>query len=151
MLERGEIDILLATHSSDQVSGRIARYDALHWVAAPDYLDDPEQQLKLALFPNGCAVRQAGLSALEQIERPWRITCSSRSVELIERTVLNGSAVSVMEASILPETLRILDGQPGFPPLPEIAMSVHYHKAACGPHVGIFADYLVGKLGRVRG
>jgi hypothetical protein len=43
----------------------------LHWVAAPDYLDDPEQQLKLALFPNGCAVRKAGLAALEQIERPW--------------------------------------------------------------------------------
>jgi hypothetical protein len=64
--------------------------------------------------------------------------------------VLNGSAVSVMEASILPDTLRILDGQPGFPPLPEIAMSVHYNKAACGPHVGIFADYLVGELGRVR-
>ena len=63
----------------------------------------------------------------------------------------NGAAVSVMEASILPGTLRILDGHPGFPPLPEIAMSVHYHKAACGPHVGIFADYLVGELGRRRG
>ncbi|WP_269385945.1 LysR substrate-binding domain-containing protein [Hoeflea alexandrii] len=151
MLERGESDILLATHSSDQVKGRIARYEPLHWVAAPDYLDDPEQRLKPALFPNGCAVRQAGLAALEQLERPWRITCSTRSVDLIEQTVLNGSAVSVMEASIISETLRVLDGQPGFPPLPEIAMSVHYHKAACGPHVGIFADYLVGELGRRRG
>ena len=96
-------------------------------------------------------MRQAGLAALEQIERPWRITCSTRSVDLIEQTVLNGAAVSVMEASIIPESPRILDGHPGFPPLPEIAMSVHYHKAACGPHVGIFADYLVGELGRVRG
>jgi len=151
MLERGEIDILLATHGSDQVKGRIARYEPLHWVAAPDYLDDPEQRLKLALFPNGCAVRQAGLTALEQIERPWRITCSTRSVDLIEQTVLNGAAVSVMEASIIPATLRILDGHPGFPPLPEIAMSVHDHKASHAPHVGIFADYLVGELGRVRG
>lgn len=151
MLRRGEIDILLATHSSDQVRGRIARYEPLHWVAAPDYLDDPEQRLKLALFPNGCAVRQAGLAALEQIERPWRITCSTRSVDLIEQTLLNGSAVSVMEASIIPESLRILDGHPGFPPLPEIAMSVHYNKGACAPHVGIFADYLVRELGRVRG
>ena len=150
MLRRGEIDILLATHSSDQVKGRIARYESLHWVAAPDYLNDPERRLKLALFPNGCAVRKAGLEALEKIERPWRIACSTRSVDLIEQTLLNGSAVSVMEASIIPETLRILDGQQGFPPLPEIAMSVHYHKAACGPHVGIFADYLVGELGRVR-
>ena len=151
MLERGKIDILLGTHRSDQVKGRIARYESLHWVAAPDYVDDPDQRLSLALFPNGCAVREAGLRALEQIERPWRIACSTRSVNLIEQTVLNGSAVSVMEASILPDTLRILDGQPGFPPLPEIAMSVHYNKAACAPHVAIFADYLVGELGRVRG
>ena len=150
MLEHGEIDILLATHSSDQVKGRIARYEPLHWVAAPDYVDDPQQRLSLALFPNGCAVRHAGLQALEQIERPWRIACSTRSVTLIEQTVLNGAAVSVMEAAIIPESLRILDGQQGFPPLPEIAMSVHYNKAACAPHVGIFADFLVGELGRRR-
>ena len=49
-------------------------------------------------------MRQARLAALEQIERPWRITCSIRSVEMIEQTVLNGAAVSVMEASIIPET-----------------------------------------------
>jgi len=150
MLEHGEIDIMLGTHQSDQVKGRIARYESLHWVAGPDYVDDPAQRLSLALFPHGCAVRHAGLAALEQIERSWRITCSTRSVSLIEQTVLNGAGVSVMEASIIPETLRILDGQPGFPPLPEIAMSVHYNKAACAPHVGIFSDYLVGELGRRR-
>ncbi|SOE17568.1 LysR family transcriptional regulator [Hoeflea halophila] len=150
MLEHGEIDIMLGTHQSDQVNGRIARYESLHWVAGPDYVDDPAKGLSLALFPQGCAVRHAGLVALEQIERPWRIVCSTRSVDLIEKTVLNGAGVSVMEASIIPGTLRVLDGQPGFPPLPEIAMSVHYNKAACPPHVGIFADYLVGELGKRR-
>ncbi|WP_417407932.1 LysR family transcriptional regulator [Hoeflea sp.] len=151
MLEHGEIDIMLGTHQSDRVQGRIARYEPLHWVAGPDYVDDPLQRLSLALFPNGCAVRNAGLVALEQIERPWRIVCSTRSVTLIEQTVLNGAGVSVMEASIIPDSLRILDGQPGFPPLPEIAMSVHYNKASCPPHVAIFADFLVGEMGRVRG
>ncbi|WP_340159928.1 LysR substrate-binding domain-containing protein [uncultured Hoeflea sp.] len=150
MLEHGEIDIMLGTHSTDQVQGRIARYEPLHWVAGSDYVDDPAQPLALALFPNGCAVREAGLKALEQFERPWRIVCSTRSVNLIEQTVLNGTGVSVMEAAIIPESLRILDGQPGFPLLPEMAMSVHYNKAACAPHVGIFADYLVGELGRRR-
>jgi DNA-binding transcriptional LysR family regulator len=150
MLSHGEIDIMLGTHQSDQVNGRIARYEPLHWVAGPDYVDDPLQRLSLALFPNGCPVRNAGLVALQQIERPWRIVCSTRSVALIEQTVLNGAGVSVMEASIIPESLRILDGQPGFPPLPEIAMGVHYNKAACPPHVAIFADFLVGELGKRR-
>ena len=98
MLEHGEIDIMLGTHQSDQVKGRIARYESLHWVAAPDYVDDPDQGLSLALFPNGCAVRHAGLVALEQIERPWRIVCSTRSVSLIEQTVLNATGVSVMRS-----------------------------------------------------
>jgi len=83
--------------------------------------------------------KQSG-SRRSDIERPWRIPCSTCSVDPIEKTVLNGAAVSVMEDSIIPESLRIRDGHPGFPPLPEIAMSVHYHNAACAPHRGIFAD-----------
>ena len=150
MLDHGEIDIMIGTHQADSVKGRIARYEPLHWVAAPDYVDDPERRLSLALFPNGCAVRRAGLQALQQIDRSWRIACSTRSVTLIEQTVLNGAAVSVMEASIIPETLRILDGQEGFPPLPEIAMAVHYNKAACAPHIAIFAEFLVSELGKWR-
>jgi len=55
-----------------------------------------------------------GFAADEQIERPWRITCSTRSVDPIEQTVLNG-AVSVVGASIIPESLRILDGPTTIP------------------------------------
>ncbi|MEQ8305715.1 MAG: hypothetical protein RIA09_04065 [Hoeflea sp.] len=65
--------------------------------------------------------------------------------------MFNGGGISVMEASIISESLRILDGQEGFPPLPEIAINVQCNKATCAPHVGIFADYLVWELGRVQG
>jgi DNA-binding transcriptional LysR family regulator len=92
MLERGEIDILLAYPplGPGQVAGSHAT-NALHWVAAPDYLDDPDQQLEAGAVSErlrGAAGGDCGRS--NTIERPWRIACSTRSVDLVERTVLNG-------------------------------------------------------------
>lgn len=89
------------------------------------------------------------LTEFNRIERPWRITCSTRSVDLIEQTVLNSPAILEMEASIIPESSCNSDGQQGFPPLPEIAMSVHDNKIACRPHVATPAVYLVGYFGGI--
>lgn len=35
-LERGALDVVVATHLRQDVAGEIARYEPLHWVAAPD-------------------------------------------------------------------------------------------------------------------
>jgi len=142
----GELDVVLATHHPRAVAGRIARYEPLHWVASPDYIDDPQNPLSLVLFPAGCVCRDVALEGLKQIGRPWRIAYSTRSIDLMQKAMLQSSGVSVMEASIVPEGLKIIDGQAGFPPLSEVAISIHQSDDR-GTHVSLVADFILGKLG----
>lgn len=148
MLDRGQLDVVIATHDPNAVAGQIARYEPLHWVAAPDYVDDPDAPLSLVLFPRGCVCRDIALDALKRVERSWRLAYSTRSIGLMEQAVLEGSGVSVMEASIIPAGLRIIDGQAGFPPLSDVVISVHRSKTS-EAHVSLVTEVILGKLGRV--
>ena len=94
-------------------------------MAAPGYTDDPETSLSLALWPHDCASRVVAMDALKQTDRTWRVVYSTRSIGLIERALFDGSTLGVMEASCIPASLQIVDGQIGLPPLPEVAISLH--------------------------
>lgn len=148
MLEHGDLDVVVATHRPNAVAGQIARYEPLHWVASPDYVDDPETPLSLVLFPTGCVCRDIALDALKLIDRPWHVAYSTRSIGLMEKAILESSGISVMEASIIPAGLKIIDGQAGFPPLSEVVISVHQSNTN-EPHVSLVAEYLLAKLGSV--
>ena len=91
--------------------------------------------------------REIALDVLKRIDRRWRIKYSTRSIGLIEKAVLEGSSVSVMEASVIPPGLMIIDGQADLPSLPEVVVSVHQANT-CEAHVSLAADFLVEKLGR---
>lgn len=125
MIQSGDLDVAIGVHTPEAVSGQIICFEPLHWVAAPNYTDDPETALSLVLWPQDCASRIVALDALKQTERKWRVTYSTRSIGLIEAALVSGSGVGVMEASCIPASLRIVDGQIGLPPLPDIAISVH--------------------------
>ena len=147
LLAQGQLDVVVATHRPDSVAGQVTRYEPLHWVASPDFIDDHDHPLSLVLFPSGCVCREIALDVLKRIDRRWRIAYSTRSIGLIEKALLEGSSVSVMEASVIPSGLRIIDGQAGLPSLPEVVISVHQSNT-CEAHVSLAADFLVEKLGR---
>lgn len=144
-LEDQALDVVVATHPTNSVSGEIARYEPLHWVAAPDYLDDPETALSLVLFPAGCVCRDIALDALKRIDRPWHVAYSTRSIGLMEKAILENGSVSVMEVSTIPSGLKVIDGRKGFPSLPDVVISVHRPKKS-ETHVSLVADYLLAKL-----
>ena len=148
MLDNGELDLVVATHPQDDVGGKIARREPLHWVASTDYVDDPEEKLSLVLFPNGCVCRDIALNALNNTERDWRVAYSTRSLALIEQAILSGHCVSVMEASIIPPTLSIIDQMSEFPSLPEVVISVHLNSTANDEHVSLAAEFIVAQLGK---
>lgn len=144
-LDTRALDVVVATHPTNAVSGEVARYEPLHWVAAPDYLDDPAAPLSLVLFPAGCVCRDIALNALRGIDRPWHVAYSTRSIGLMEKAILENGSVSVMEASIIPTSLKVIDGREGFPSLPDVAISVH-RSTNNEAHVSLVADYLLSKL-----
>lgn len=148
MQARDELDLVMSTHPLNDVAGEVARRESLHWVAAPGYVDDPDAPLSLVLFPQGCVCRDIALQALNGIDRDWHIACSTRSIDLIEKAVISGSGVSVMEVSTIPDTLQIIDGSSGFPPLPGVVIAVHRRDDMAAPHVGLAADFILRHLQR---
>jgi len=150
LLDSEELDLVVATHRHDVVAGRVARYEPMHWVASPGYIDDPENPLSLVLFPQGCVCREIALGALKNIDRDWHVAYSTRSIALIEKAVLAGSGVTVMEASTIPAGLRIVDGLASFPSLPEVAISVHQGSGRVAEHVSLAADFILTELGKHR-
>lgn len=147
-LKQGQLDVVVATHRRDAVAGQIARFEPLHWVASPDFMDDPDEPLSLVLFPVGCVCREIALEALKSIDRPWRIAYSTRSIGLMEKALSDGSAVSAMEVSVIPPGLRIVEGMAGLPPLSDVVISVHKSGTA-ETHVSLAADFLLKKLGQI--
>lgn len=125
MLGSRDLDIAITVHRTNAVSGQIMCYEPLHWVASPGYINDPDAALSLALWPPNCVSREIALDSLKEIDRKWRVAYSTRSLSLIESALLNSSAVGVMEASCIPDTLQIVDGQVGLPPLSDVAISIH--------------------------
>ena len=146
LLDQGQLDVAVVTHPTNDISRQVARYEQLHWVASPDYAEDPEAQLSLVLFPTGCICRNIVLDTLEKINRSWFVSYNTRSIGLIEKAILKDGCVSVMEASIIPDTLKIIDGRTGFPPLPDVAISVHTAKSV-EPHVALVSGVLLTQLG----
>ena len=128
LLESSELDVAVTVHTPGAVSGEIMCYEPLHWVAAPGYIDDPDAILSLVLWPPDCASRLIALDALKRTDRKWRVAYSTRSIGLIESALLSSSALGVMEASCIPDSLKIVDGQIGLPPLPDVAISIHASK-----------------------
>jgi len=144
-LDREELDIVLATHSIEEAAGEVVRHEPLHWVADPDFLDNPAAALSLVLFPSGCVCRELALEALRQIDRNWRVLYSTRSIGLMEKAIRENGAVSIMEASVIPKNLQIIDGKPGLPRLGNVVISLHRTKL-CSPHVTLAADFLRDRL-----
>ena len=148
MIENDQLDLVIAVHPQDAVGGRIARYEPLHWVASPEYVDDPDEPLSMVLFPTGCVCRDIALSSLEHMERAWQVTYSTRSIALIEQALLTGSGVSVMEASVIPPSLKILDGATGFPRLPDVVISVHQKSNETAAHIQLAVDFVLAALSK---
>lgn len=64
----------------------------------------------------------------------------------MQQAILENAGVSVMEASIIPAGLKIIDGQNGLPSLPDVAISIHRSNAHRA-QVSLVADHLLAKLG----
>jgi len=147
-LKKGKLDIVMATHRIDEISGEVVRREPLHWVAAKDYEPDSAPELPLLLFPQGCVCRALALSALDKINRRWRVAYTSRSLAVLYNAIEAGAGISVMEASVIRDDFQILDGFEGFPELDDVMISLHRNPDKQLPAVELVNDFLKRELSR---
>lgn len=118
MLDRNELDLVLAIGSGTRSDAHRLATLSLHWIGAasthaawtPSEL--PSEPIPLAVYEAPCFFRQRALAALDKAGQPWRIAFTSPSLQGLWAAVEAGLGVTLRTAVGLPATLRVLDGLP---------------------------------------
>ena len=118
-LSDGRLDLVLAKRPEGGSRGRLVRRDRLVWIGAPDFRPDPDpaRPLPLIVFPPPSLTRARALEVLERAGRPWRIACTSGSLNGMTAAALAGLGVMVHSSRLVPAGLRALPEPTGLPDL----------------------------------
>jgi DNA-binding transcriptional LysR family regulator len=141
VLDSEKMDLAVATRSPKRNDGTRLKQERLLWVVSCDTRALDQEEVPLALFPDGCCYRQAGLAALREAGRPFRIAYTSASHDGLMAAVAAGRAVTVMIEGALSERVRVLGVEDGLPPLPAVDV-VLYRGVAMSPAGRLFAETL---------
>jgi DNA-binding transcriptional LysR family regulator len=124
-LNRGELDLTLATEVTSPQRAESILVDRLVWVGAPGgdaYRRDP---LPVSLGADTCAFRPYALAALAKWQRRWRPVSESNSLEPMIATLEADLAVAPMLSRAAPKTLEILSDAAGLPRLPSCHVNLY--------------------------
>ena len=86
------------------------------------------------------------MAALDRAGRPWRIAYLTQSFAAASAAVAAGLAVGVFKAGLMPPGLVPLGGSEGFPPLPDIEISLHRSAGHAAPAVTALGDFIEANL-----
>ena len=116
MVQNGEIDLALITRTGD-MAGINLTTEPLCWVAKYGYERD-DGPVKLALFPEGCEVRQLATSSLNKAGLKWSVVCTSKQLSPLSAMILTGKAIGVLPSRAVPKDLIRIGSEFGLPNLP---------------------------------
>ncbi|SDP30383.1 LysR substrate-binding domain-containing protein [Phyllobacterium sp. OV277] len=107
MLDRGEIDLLLAKRKPGDARGEVAFREPRVWLARdPDRILAGHKALPLIAFPPPSLTRSAVLQALERHQIPWRIVCTCGSLSGLIAAARAGMGILVQSKSMMPSGLQ---------------------------------------------
>jgi DNA-binding transcriptional LysR family regulator len=126
LLDKGELDLVLAIGSGTRSDASVLATVPLVWIGAASSktaltLAEP---IPLAVYEAPCFFRQRALTALDKAGVPWRIAFTSPSLHGLWAAVEAGLGVTLRTAVGLPATLRVLDD---LPPAADPALPVCLH------------------------
>lgn len=132
LMKREELDLALVTaNCGNPVSiGTVVRLEPLAWIAAAHQAVEKEDPIPLAMFTDQCFVHEAAVKMLEKMGRSCRVAYSSPSMAGLMAAVKSGLAVALVTRTNLPEDVRILSPDDGFPVMPPVPLELHMRPGA---------------------
>lgn len=144
--DEGDLDIALAVRHGPTSTGELLGEEETVWVAGNDFRNDGNSPLPLAVYPEGCVFRSSGLAALTGINRRWEIVYVSASPTGINVALQTGMAATIKAARSVPPGCRVLDGEPGIPPLPRVEVELHRSPLARSKVASEFVRLLIREI-----
>lgn len=125
-MEQRELDLAMTTSPVFEMeNSQLLRRDPTVWATSVRHCQHEENPLPLALFPDACYCREWATAALDKAGINYRIAYTCQSIMGIQAAVSAGLAVTVISQSIVPEGMRILTQEDGFPALATAAFWLH--------------------------
>ncbi|WP_268761119.1 LysR family transcriptional regulator [Burkholderia sp. Leaf177] len=132
-METEDIDLVVATKYPARCDGVLLARERLMWVCKKDSPVYRQATVPLAVFPDGCLYRRAGLAALDAHKKNWRIAYTSLNHEGLLAAVDAGSAVSIMIESAVNNRHRVLTPADGFPALASTEIELYARRSDISP------------------
>ncbi len=121
---RNALDIALVVGDSDGDPHRIAHWRApLGWFGGDGRARDEDKPLPLVAPPPDSLIHEAAVGALRAHGRQFEIVCTSPDFAVLATAAAAGLGVMAMIDGLAPDGVKPCAGK-GFPPLPEIALSL---------------------------
>ncbi|WKX73276.1 LysR substrate-binding domain-containing protein [Streptomyces sp. XD-27] len=113
----GQLDLVLAKRSAGGPQGRLVWRDKLVWIGGERLRIDPDRPLPLIVFPPPALTRARALEVLERHRRPWRIACTSGSLNGLVAAARAGLGVMAHTRGLIPPGLVRVPERAGLPEL----------------------------------
>ncbi|MFJ2062748.1 LysR substrate-binding domain-containing protein [Streptomyces albidoflavus] len=119
-LAAGKLDLVLAKRRPEDPPAPLVRRDRLVWIGADRLRLDPEDPVPLIVYPVPGISRARALDALERHGRPWRIACTSGSLNGLLAAARAGLGVMAHARGLIPPGLVRVPERAGLPELGEV-------------------------------
>jgi len=109
--DSGEVDVIFAKRRSGDSRGEVAWREQLVWIARPGFRLDTDAPVPLVAYAPPSITRSLAVAALEEARRPWRMACSSGSLNGLRAAIMAGLGIAAHSAKLIPEGLVTLDDE----------------------------------------
>lgn len=117
-IEQRRLDVAVYEVEAIRPGLHVLHQERTGWLASHALAVDAEGPLPVAFYDRDCWWRDRMVEALEQMNREYRVACTSASVAGVLSAVEAGIAVGVVGERFWRSGLRRLSEPEGFPPLP---------------------------------
>ncbi|MHC0432152.1 LysR substrate-binding domain-containing protein [Streptomyces sp. O3] len=147
-LAAGRLDLVLAKRGPGDPHGAretVVWHDELVWIGAEGLRLDPDRPVPLIVYPPPGITRARALEVLERHGRPWRIACTSGSLNGLLAAAHAGLGVMAHSRGLIPPGLaRVRAGLPELGGVDFVLLHGAGASAARGPARALAAAILAG-------
>ena len=119
-LRAGELDLVLGKRHPGERHGRLMWREPLVWTGIADTRWPVDTPVPLIAYPPPSVTRARALDVLRRSGQPWRVVCTSASLNGLRAATLAGLGVSVFARSQIPDGLVELATDAADRPLPDL-------------------------------
>lgn len=146
-LGRGSFDLVVAmTAEPARLPAAKLWPERLAWAGSPERCPEALRPLPLVVYPEGCTYRARMTRALTKAGIPWRIACTTPSLAGLQAAVQAGLGVTVLSTHTIPQGLRVLGLETGFPGLPDVTIGLYYDRGRLSEAASSLINFLIRRL-----